>query len=70
MSLLFSPLKLRSITLKNRIAMSPMCQYSAQGGQVTEWHLLHYPTRAVGGAGLIIVEATAVEARGSSAPTT
>ncbi|MCX7602205.1 MAG: NADH:flavin oxidoreductase/NADH oxidase [Meiothermus sp.] len=64
MSLLFSPLKLRSVTLKNRIVMSPMCQYSGQEGHVTEWHLLHYPTRAVGGVGLIVVEATAVEARG------
>lgn len=68
MSLLFSPLKLRSVTLKNRIAMSPMCQYSAQEGHVTEWHLLHYPTRAVGGVGLIIAEATAVEARGRISP--
>ncbi len=51
MSLLFSPLKLRSVTLKNRIAMSPMCQYSAQDGHATDWHLLHYPTRAVGGVG-------------------
>ncbi|GIW36118.1 MAG: oxidoreductase [Meiothermus sp.] len=68
MSLLFSPLKLRSVTLKNRLAMSPMCQYSAQEGQVTEWHLLHYPTRAVGGVGLIMVEATAVEARGVISP--
>lgn len=68
MNLLFSPLKLRSVTLKNRIAMSPMCQYSAQNGQVTDWHLLHYPTRAVGGVGLVIVEATAVEARGMISP--
>jgi len=68
MSLLFSPLKLRSVILKNRIAMSPMCQYSAQEGQVTDWHLLHYPTRAIGGVGLIIVEATAVEARGRISP--
>ena len=68
MSLLLSPLRLRSVTLKNRIAMSPMCQYSAQGGHVTDWHLLHYPTRAIGGVGLIIVEATAVEARGVISP--
>lgn len=68
MNLLFSPLKLRSVTLKNRIAMSPMCQYSAQNGQVADWHLLHYPTRAVGGVGLVIVEATAVEARGMISP--
>ncbi|RDI95727.1 NADH:flavin oxidoreductase/NADH oxidase [Meiothermus sp. QL-1] len=68
MSLLFSPLKLRSLTLRNRIVMSPMCQYSAQDGHVTDWHLLHYPTRAVGGVGLILVEATAVEARGVISP--
>ncbi len=64
MSLLFSPLELRSIKLKNRIVMSPMCQYSAQNGAVTDWHLLHYPTRALGGVGMVMVEATAVEARG------
>lgn len=70
MSLLFSPLQLRSITLKNRIAMSPMCQYSSDNldGKVTDWHLLHYPTRAIGGVGLIIAEATAVEARGRISP--
>ncbi|GIW34041.1 NADH:flavin oxidoreductase/NADH oxidase [Meiothermus sp.] len=68
MSLLFSSLKLRSVTLKNRITMSPMCQYSAREGHVTEWHLLHYPTRAVGGVGLVMVEATAVEARGVISP--
>lgn len=68
MSLLFSPLELRSISLKNRIVMSPMCQYSAQDGHVTDWHLLHYPSRAMGGVGLIVVEATAVEARGVISP--
>jgi 2,4-dienoyl-CoA reductase-like NADH-dependent reductase (Old Yellow Enzyme family) len=64
MSLLFSPFELRGIRLKNRIVMSPMCQYSADNGFVTDWHKLHYPTRAVGGVGLLVVEATAVEARG------
>ncbi len=68
MSLLFSPLALRSVTLKNRIAMSPMCQYSAQDGHVTDWHTLHYPARALGGVGLIVVEATAVEAVGRISP--
>ena len=70
MSLLFSPLQLRSIQLKNRIVMSPMCQYSCEAGdgKVTDWHLLHYPTRALGGVGLIVVEASAVEARGRIAP--
>jgi 2,4-dienoyl-CoA reductase-like NADH-dependent reductase (Old Yellow Enzyme family) len=64
MSLLFSPFQLRGVHLKNRIVMSPMCQYSAKDGFVTDWHKLHYPTRAVGGVGLLIVEATAVEVRG------
>jgi len=52
MGLLFTPLELRGLRLKNRLAMSPMCQYSAtEGGEVTDWHLLHYPTRALGGVG-------------------
>lgn len=62
---LFEPLTLRGVTLKNRIVMSPMCMYSADfDGVANDWHLVHYPTRATGGAGLIIVEATAVESRG------
>ena len=65
---LFEPLTLRSITLRNRIAVSPMCQYSAQDGFATDWHLVHLGSRAVGGAGLIIAEATAVEARGRISP--
>jgi len=65
---LFAPLKLREVTLRNRIAMSPMCQYSAVDGIANEWHLVHYATRAVGGVGLIIVEATAVEPRGRISP--
>ena len=60
MSLLFEPLSLRQITLPNRIAVSPMCQYSAQEGLANDWHLVHLGSRAVGGAGLVIVEATAV----------
>lgn len=60
MSKLFSPLKIRDIEFKNRIAVSPMCQYSAVEGFPTQWHTVHYGTRAVGGAGLIIQEATAV----------
>jgi 2,4-dienoyl-CoA reductase-like NADH-dependent reductase (Old Yellow Enzyme family) len=62
--LLFTPLALRSVQLKNRIMMSPMCQGSARDGHITDWHRLHYPTRAVGGVGLVMVEATAVEVRG------
>lgn len=68
MSVLFSPVSIRSITLKNRIAMSPMCQYSAKDGKVSDWHLVHYGTRATGGAGLIIVEATAVFPEGRITP--
>jgi len=68
MSYLFSPLDLRDVRLRNRIAMAPMCQYSANNGFVSNWHLLHYGTRAVGGAGLIIVEATAVEPEGRITP--
>ncbi len=58
---LFSPMRLRGLRLKNRIAMSPMCQYSAEDGFAGEWHFVHLGSRAVGGTGLIIVEATAVE---------
>jgi 2,4-dienoyl-CoA reductase-like NADH-dependent reductase (Old Yellow Enzyme family) len=63
---LFSPIKLRSITARNRLWISPMCQYSvfAEDGLSTAWHMVHLGSRAVGGAGLIIAEATAVEARG------
>ena len=61
---LFSPLTLRSATLRNRIVVSPMCQYSAEAGRANEWHLVHLGARAVGGAGLVLFEATAVEDRG------
>jgi 2,4-dienoyl-CoA reductase-like NADH-dependent reductase (Old Yellow Enzyme family) len=65
MSSLFSPLALRGVTLRNRIAMSPMCMYSAgEEGLATDFHLAHLTARATGGAGLLITEATAVEARG------
>jgi 2,4-dienoyl-CoA reductase-like NADH-dependent reductase (Old Yellow Enzyme family) len=61
---LFSPLTLRGVTLKNRIAMSPMCMYSAgEDGIATDFHLAHLSSRATGGVGLVITEATAVEAR-------
>ncbi len=59
-NLLFSPLKLRELEFKNRIAVSPMCQYSAQDGVPNQWHLVHLGSRAVGGAGLIVCEATGV----------
>ena len=57
---LFSPYALRGITLKNRIGVSPMCQYSATDGLPNQWHVVHLGSRAVGGAGLVIVEAAAV----------
>jgi len=64
MSMLFSPLTLKSITLKNRLVVSPMCQYSCEDGFANDWHLVHLGSRAVGGAALIIQEATAVTAEG------
>ena len=68
MSHLFEPLKLRDITLKNRIGIPPMCQYSATDGMAGEWHFIHYGSRAIGGAGLMILEATAVTAAGRISP--
>jgi 2,4-dienoyl-CoA reductase-like NADH-dependent reductase (Old Yellow Enzyme family) len=65
---LFTPYKLAGITLPNRIAVSPMCQYSAQDGMANDWHLVHLGSRAVGGAGLILVEASAVSAEGRITP--
>ena len=67
---LFDPLELRGETLRNRIAVSPMCQYSceAEDGLATDWHHVHLGSRAVGGAGLVITEATAVEPRGVISP--
>jgi 2,4-dienoyl-CoA reductase-like NADH-dependent reductase (Old Yellow Enzyme family) len=65
MAHLFTPLKLRDTTLRNRIAMSPMCMYSAgEDGRATDFHLAHLASRAIGGVGLIVTEATAVEPRG------
>src|SRR5512133_358352 len=68
MSVLFSPLKIRNVTLRNRIVMSPMCQYSSKDGFANDWHLTHLGSRAVGGAGLIITEATAVAPEGRISP--
>lgn len=68
MAHLFDPLTLRGVTLRNRIGMSPMCQYSAQDGFTDQWHLVHLGARAVGGVGLIITEATAVAANGRISP--
>lgn len=64
MAKIFSEFKLKDMTLKNRIVMAPMCMYTADDGNPNDWHYTHYTTRAVGGTGLIIVEATGVESRG------
>jgi len=61
---LFSPLSIREITLPNRIAVSPMCEYSSEDGFASDWHLVHLGSRAAGGAGLVMVEATAVVPEG------
>lgn len=68
MSKLLSQLTIKDITFKNRISISPMCQYSAVNGFATDWHLVHLGSRAVGGAGLIIQEATAVSPEGRITP--
>ncbi|HEY9900544.1 MAG TPA: NADH:flavin oxidoreductase/NADH oxidase [Pantanalinema sp.] len=65
---LFDPLVLRAVSFRNRIGVSPMCQYSAVDGFANDWHLVHLGARAVGGAGLVMVEATAVEAIGRISP--
>ncbi len=68
MSHLFSPFKLRDLTIRNRVFVSPMCQYSSENGLPTDWHLVHLGSRAVGGAGLVMVEATAVAPEGRISP--
>lgn len=68
MSLLLSPLSIKNLVLKNRIAVSPMCQYSATDGFANDWHLVHLGSRAVGGAALIIQEATAVSPEARISP--
>jgi 2,4-dienoyl-CoA reductase-like NADH-dependent reductase (Old Yellow Enzyme family) len=68
MSALFQPFALKSITLRNRIAVPPMCQYVAIDGRVNDWHLSHYASMARGGAGLVVVEATAVAPEGRITP--
>jgi 2,4-dienoyl-CoA reductase-like NADH-dependent reductase (Old Yellow Enzyme family) len=68
MTHLFSPWTLRGVTLRNRIGVSPMCQYSCEGGLATDWHLVHLGCRAVGGAGLVMAEATAVVPEGRISP--
>jgi 2,4-dienoyl-CoA reductase-like NADH-dependent reductase (Old Yellow Enzyme family) len=68
MASLFDSLSLRGVTLRNRIGISPMCQYSTEDGLANAWHMTHLGARAVGGAGLIIVEATAVQPEGRISP--
>src|SRR5919205_1192030 len=67
-TVLFTPLPIRDVTFRNRIAVSPMCQYSSVDGFADDWHLVHLGSRAVGGAGLVMMEATAVEPRGRISP--
>src|SRR5438128_12247876 len=66
--LLFEPFALRSVTLRSRVGVSPMCQYSCEGGLVGDWHFVHLGSRAIGGAGLVMAEATAVLAEGRISP--
>src|SRR5580704_2962323 len=61
---LFRPLTIRSVTSKNRIMLSPMCQYSAIDGEMTDWHFAHLAARATGGAGIVFTEVVHTEARG------
>lgn len=68
MSKLFTPLAMRSVTFRNRVFVSPMCQYSSRDGLATDWHMVHLGSRAVGGAGLVMVEATAVSPEGRISP--
>jgi len=68
MNHLFSPLKLRDLTIPNRIFVSPMCQYSSSNGKPNNWHFVHYGSRAVGGAGLVITEAMAITPDGRISP--
>jgi 2,4-dienoyl-CoA reductase-like NADH-dependent reductase (Old Yellow Enzyme family) len=68
MSLLLSPLNIRSLTFRNRIVVSPMCQYSSIDGYVNDWHLVHLGARAVGGAALVFTEANAVSPEGRISP--
>ena len=68
MSALFQPFTLKVVSLRNRIAIPPMCMYSANDGLINDWHTVHYATLARGGAGLVVVEATAVSPEGRITP--
>ena len=63
-SLLFTPIEIRGVRARNRVVVSPMCLYSAEDGFANDWHFVHYGKLAVGGAGIVIVEATGVEPEG------
>src|SRR3979411_1853421 len=65
---LFDPLAIRDLTFSNRVFVSPMCQYSSEDGYANDWHLVHLGSRAVGGAGLVLTEATAVLPEGRISP--
>src|SRR5689334_8829403 len=67
-SALFSPIALRELTLANRIVVSPMCQYSANEGRATDWHLVHWGQLLMSGAGMFTIEATAVTPEGRISP--
>src|SRR6478735_8979520 len=67
-SALFSPFTIRGLTLRNRVVVSPMCQYSSVDGFATDWHLVHLGSRAIGGAALVFTEASAVTADGRISP--
>ena len=68
MSLLFSPITLRSVTIPNRVFVSPMCEYSCEDGVPNNWHLVHLGSRAVGGCGLVLTEAASVSPEGRITP--
>src|SRR5205823_8683840 len=68
MASLFQEFRLKDVVLRNRIAVSPMCQYSSDNGFPNDWHVVHLGSRAVGGAGLVMVEATAVTPEGRISP--
>ena len=68
MAQLFDTISIRGVSFRNRIAVSPMCQYSARDGFANDWHLVHLGSRAIGGAAMVVAEATAVEARGRISP--
>src|SRR6187200_3783519 len=68
MAILFEPLTIKSVTFKNRIVISPMCQYSSVDGLASDWHLVHLGSRAVGGAALVLTEAAAILPEGRISP--